>query len=339
MSLASTPGGDGRPPRVGLVLGAGGITGIAWLAGAVAAIRERTGWDPASADVISGTSAGAVVATVLAAGHDPRDLLVYAEEPESLRAAIARATAGRAREGLCVPRPASLGLAVRGLVATDPRRRAAGLSGLIPRGVRTGDEIRGLTHDAAAKGWPTQRELWLHAWDMHDGRLVTFGRDGAPDASVADAVVASCAVPGYYRPVRIGGRTYIDGGVRSLTNADRLLERRCDAVVIVTPFSSTQRGPWLDTTLFGAARRATAAWTAREAMRLRRAGVEVAVVHPAADDIRAMGLNPMDRARSRQVLETAQASVGARAGALLRGMRLHAPAVRRRVAADAPLAA
>lgn len=314
-----------RPPKIGLVLGAGGITGIAWLAGAVRAVREHTGWDPADADLIAGTSAGAVVATVLAAGGDPADLLVYAEEPAALEGAIRRATADRARDPLALPLPGSLGLAARGLVARDPRRRLASLSGLLPRGVRAGDEIRGLTHDAARRGWPRHTELWLHACDLRSGRLTTFGTPAAPPSTLADAVVASCAVPSYYRPVRIGDRLYVDGGLRSLTNADRLLGQGCDVVLCLSPFASRHRGPLVDTAVFGLARAATAARTAREVQRLRAAGTRVAVIEPATADIRAMGLNPMERRHSRRVLETATASVAARLDTALDGIALPAP--------------
>ena len=303
-----------RAPKVGLVLGAGGITGIAWLAGAVRAVREQTGWDPATADVICGTSAGAVVATVLAAGQDPNDLLTYAEDPPALAEAIAAATATRPADGIAVPWPGSLGLAASGLVTRDPRRRLASLSGLLPRGMRSGDEIRGLTHTAAqGAAWPRRQQLWLHAWDVRAGRLVTFGREDQPEAEIADAVVASCAVPGYYRPVTIGGRRYVDGGVRSLTNADRLLDQGCDVVVILSPFSSTQRGALIDTAIFGVARTATAARTAREARLLRSAGATVSVMGPTPADIRVMGLNPMERRHSRAVRDSALASVAARA--------------------------
>jgi NTE family protein len=314
-----------RRPRVALVLGAGGITGIAWLAGALAALREQTGWDPASADLITGTSAGAVAATVLAAGEDPAGLLRYAEDPDALDDAIARATADREPEGLAVPWPASVGLALSGLVTRD-RRRASSLAGLIPRGLRSADEIRGLTHDAAASGWPTRTELWLHACDMQTGRLETFGRRGAPESRLADAVVASCAVPGYYRPARIGYRRYVDGGLRSLSNADLLAGERCDVVLVLTPFSTRDRGALLDTAVFGAARAATASRTQREAQILREDGASVAVIAPTPDDVRAMGLNPMDRGRSRNVLETAAASLSPRFDALLDGIVLPAGA-------------
>ena len=294
-------------PRIGLVLGAGGITGIAWLAGAVRALEEHTGWAASSADILAGTSAGAIVATVLAADHDPCDLLVYGERPDTLKAATARATRRRDPEPRTLPLPVSLRLGLSGLLNPDTRR----LSGFLPTGVVSSDEIRGLTHAAASRGWPTRGELWLNACDARSGRLVTFGRLGSPEVPLADAVVASCAVPSYYRPVSIAGRRYIDGGVRSLTNADLLAGEGCDIVIVMSPFSSTERGPLLDTALFGVPRRATAMQTAREIARLREAGSQVVRIQPTSADIKAMGLNPMERAHSRHVMDTATASVAA----------------------------
>lgn len=314
MSLADRvhPRHAARRPRVGLVLGAGGITGIAWLAGALEALREHSGWDPAEAEIISGTSAGAVAATVLAAGHDPTGLLRFAEDPAALAAAIRRATDGRGRERPALPWPGSIPWAAAGLVARNPRHRLLSLTGLLPRGLRSSDEIRGLTHAAASGGWPQERRLWLHACDYRTGRPVTFGRDGAPAAELTDAVVASCAIPGYYRPVRIGDRHYVDGGLRSFTNADRLAGEGLDVALILAPFSTRERGPLADTALFGAARSFTAARIEREAATLRAEGTEVVVIDPAAADLRAMGLNLMDRSRSRHVVETAIDSVGGR---------------------------
>jgi NTE family protein len=325
-SLSAVGGRRRKPagPRVGLVLGAGGITGIAWLAGAVRALEEHTGWEASSADILAGTSAGAVVATVLAAGHDPCDLLVYGEQPDTLKAAIARALRGRDPEPRTLPLPVSLRLGISGLLNPGARR----LSGFLPTGVVSGDEIRGLTHEAASRGWPKGRELWLNASDAASGRHVTFGRRGTPAVPLADAVVASCAVPSYYRPVSIGGRRYVDGGVRSLTNADLLADEGCDIVIVMSPFSSTQRGPLLDTALFGVPRRATAMQTARELARLREAGSQAVCIQPSSADIKAMGLNPMERAHSRRVMDTATASVAALLPEALGDVDLIAPPAR-----------
>lgn len=328
---SSLGGRDRNPPetRVGLVLGAGGITGIAWLAGAVRALQEHTGWAASSADILAGTSAGAIVATVLAAGQDPCDLVVYGEEPQTLKAAIARAVRDRAAEPRTVPLPVSLRLGLSGLVNPNTRR----LSGFLPTGVVSGDEIRGLTHAAASQGWPKRCELWLNACDAQSGRHVIFGRRGTPEVPLADAVVASCAVPSYYRPVSIGGRRYVDGGVRSLTNADLLAGEGCDTVLVLSPFSSTQRGPLIDSALFGVPRRAAAIQTAREIARLQQAGSRVLSIQPTSADIKAMGLNPMERAHSRHVMETATASVAATLPEALGDINLIAPPVRSLAAA------
>jgi NTE family protein len=300
------------------VLGAGGITGIAWLLGALDAVREHSGWDPAGADVISGTSAGAVAGAVLASGAEPARLLTYAEDQDALDAAIARATRGRTRhQGRGLPWPGSLALAATGLLARRPtRERLAALVGVLPRGHRRTDEIRGLTHEACAGGWP-DRELWVHTCDYRTGERVTFGRVGAPDADLADAVAASCALPGFYEPVRIGERRFVDGGLRSFTNADALAGAGCDVVLCLAPFSGSARGPLLDTALLGAARGVTGLDLRREVADLERDGARVAVVEPAEEDLHVMGLNPMDRARSRRVLLTARASVAARLDDLL----------------------
>jgi NTE family protein len=315
-------------PRVGLVLGAGGITGVAWLAGAVRALEQHSGWHASSADIFVGTSAGAIVATVLAAGHDPCDLLAYGEQPELLKAAIERALHGREPEPRTLPLPVSWRLGVSGLLTPNMRR----LSGFLPTGVVSGDEIRGLTHDAVSEGWPANRELWLNAYDVESGRYVTFGRPGAPEVELADAVVASCAVPSYYRPVTIDGRRYVDGGMRSLTNADLLADDGCDIVIVFSPFASTQRGPLLDTAVYGVPRRATAIQTTREIARLQEAGAQVVCIQPTSADIKAMGLNPMERAHSRHVMDTATASVAALLPAAFRDVDLTGALPRRAVA-------
>ncbi|WP_354700893.1 patatin-like phospholipase family protein [Paraconexibacter sp. AEG42_29] len=316
--------------RVGVVLGAGGITGIAWLLGALEAVQAHTGWDPGTADVIAGTSAGAIAAVVVAGGIDNEQLLTMAEEQAVLDAAIADAVARRPGGTGGVPGmwPGSLALGISGLVSTDPRRRITSLTGFLPRGLRSGDEIRGLTRDAVAPGWPAERRLLLNACDFRTGDRVTFGADGAPPAPLEDAVVASCAIPGYYRPVRVGGRDYVDGGLHSLLNADVLNDAGCDVVLCLSPFASRERASLADTTIFGAARRASARNLANEAALLRATGTQVVTIEPAAAELHAMGLNMMDRSRSRRVLDTAAAGVGARIGALLDGIELPAAGAR-----------
>ena len=76
------------------------------------------------------------------------------------------------------------------------------------------------------------------AMDYDTGRRIAFGRAGAPPATMADAVMASCAIPGWYAPVAIGGRRYIDGGTLSPTSIDLLADRGLDEVIVLAPMAS-----------------------------------------------------------------------------------------------------
>ncbi|HYF26577.1 MAG TPA: patatin-like phospholipase family protein [Baekduia sp.] len=310
-----------RPPRVGVVLGAGGITGIAWLVGALEAVQRHTGWDPAEADIVSGTSAGAVAAAVLTSGVGLRSLLPYADD-DVLGAAVRRAMADREPDRGGAAWPASLPLGVAGLTAGSAWRRAASVTGFLPAGRRPTDEIRGLVHEAAGRGWPSHTQLWLHACDAATGRRVTFGRAGAPDAELSCAVAASAAVPAWYRPVTIGGRRYIDGGVTSLTNADALVDAGCDVVVCLTPFAARRRESLLGTAVLGPARAVASLRLAHEARLLREAGARVVTVEPGAEELRVMGLNPMERRHSREVVEVASEGVGRRVAQLFADVAL-----------------
>ena len=295
-----------------MVLGAGGITGIAWLLGALEAIRETTGWDPGDADVLCGTSAGAVAAVVTAARMPSEPLLRMAEDQSELDAAIARAT-GDAPVGHRLPLawPGSLALGLTGLAAADTQRRLSSLAGFVPAGFRSGDEIRGLVHDAAAGGWPTHTRLLVNATDYGSGQRVTFGAHGAPDVPLREAVTASAAVPGYYRPVRIGSGRYIDGGVVSFSNADLVARYEPDLVLCLSPFGTTVSGGRKDAAVFGPVRRAVAWQLRREVAQLRDAGTRVEIIEPTRADLDVMGLNIMERRHSRAVLHAARVSVAA----------------------------
>lgn len=298
--------------RIAVVLGAGGITGTAWLLGALQAIRETTGWDPADADVLSGTSAGAVAAVVTAARRPTEPLLRMAEDGSELDLAIARAT-GEAptHHRLPLAWPGSLALGLTGLAAGDTQRRLSSLAGFAPAGFRSGDEIRGLVHDAASGGWPERPRLLVNATDYRTGRRVTFGADGAPEASLAEAVTASAAVPGYYRPITIGGRRYVDGGLVSFSNADVVAPFAPDLVLCLSPFGTTVTGSRADAALFGPVRRAAAWQLRREATGLMAAGARVEIIEPTRADLDVMGLNVMERKHARAVLHTARVSTTA----------------------------
>jgi NTE family protein len=139
--------------------------------------------------------------------------------------------------------------------------------------------------------------LRIVAVERARGRRTVFGAASAPEASVGQAVEASCAVPGLFRPVNIAGRDYVDGGVWSPTNIDVLPARRGMNILCLTPTGRT-----------GAPRSPTFVWramsrsaTTLELVALRRKGATVRVIAPDLASARAMGENLMDRAPRERV--------------------------------------
>ena len=103
-----------------------------------------------------------------------------------------------------------------------------------------------------------------------------FGRDDAPAASLVDAVAASCAVPGYFRPVAVDGQRYVDGGVVSATNAGVLRRRELDAAIVISPMTGDGDSGFLSRRV-----RAFCARTLdREVRALERAGIRTLVLEP-----------------------------------------------------------
>jgi NTE family protein len=91
--------------------------------------------------------------------------------------------------------------------------------------------------------------LWICSVDLLTGRRAVFGRDeDLPPASVGEAVEASCAIPAVFRPVELGGRRYVDGGVHSPTNADVLADTDLDLdlVIVSSPMSASSGATRLD---------------------------------------------------------------------------------------------
>jgi len=146
--------------------------------------------------------------------------------------------------------------------------------------------------------------------DYATGRRVVFGSDVAPGARPADAVAASCAIPGFYHPVKIGGRRYVDGGVCSVSNLDLLLREEVDIAVCLNPSSSAARGAGGPIgQVAGAVRGAAHRRLEAEARKLRAAGVEVVTIEPTAADLAVMGHNLMSRGRRAEVTEQAYTTV------------------------------
>lgn len=306
-----------------LVIGCGGTLGFAWTA-AVLAELERQGWDPRSADVLVGTSAGAELVALLGAGVS--GAAIDAGSDPRVAAHLSSAAAPGRLPGL--PRPALPGL---GLTRAALRRRVdllAGLAGLLPRG---GGDPRWL-HDlgeslAGDDGWVTHPDTWLVAADARTGERLPLGRAGSPRARLGEAIAASWAIPGWFPPVEIDGRRLLDGGTVSPTSADLLLPEvasgRIDEVVIVPPMSSHGGAP-----ARGAARaerllrHPMTRRVDREVAALRAAGARVSRIEPTRADLAAMGANFMDAERLPEVRTTARRQAPALVSRRLRTLEI-----------------
>lgn len=325
---------DGRP-RIAIVLGAGGVLGHAFHAGVLAAIAEVTGFDARQADRLVGTSAGSVVAALLAGGMPAADLAAAAlgrpVSSEGARLASRRGAGTSPSPPEPDPsaarfRPAAPALLAR--LALRPWRYRPGVAAAaaLPAGriaiPGLASWIRGVVGDR----WP--EPLWVATVRLGDGRRVVFGRDDAPPADPVAAVSASCAIPAYYAPVEIAGERYLDGGVHSPTNADVLADGGFDLVVVVSPMSVAP--PDRRVTADLPARLFFAAQLRQERRVLERRGAAVLVFAPDRDDRAVMGVSPMAASRRDDVTRQAYASTLARLEALADDPRLGMLADRRR---------
>lgn len=302
--------------RTALVLSGGGIVGGAWMVGALHAIATETGWDPGSADHVIGTSAGAMVGAMLVTAMPAWLLRAYgAGEPVGAPGEDAAHPLGaNFRIHWTFPRPvlASPELALRSI--REPWKYGpAGILAWLPQGVISTAPLRAAIARFVPTGWAPHGNLWITAIDYDSGVRVVFGQDGAPKAGLADAVAASCAIPGFYHPVKIGSRRYIDGGMYSPANLDLAGDTGADLVVCINPLSTRERGGLLSAAgpLAALVRGDNRRMIDREAQVLRRAGKQVVLLEPRAADLRLMGLNYMSRRRLDRVVEAAVVSVTA----------------------------
>ena len=247
-----------------LVLGGGGITGAAWELGLIAGLAAR-GVDLTAADLVLGTSAGALAGAQVTSGVPLAELYQAQCAPSEVAVVAAMGRALMFRYGLAVFTPGSpararkrLGRLARASPPLAEAERRAVIGAWLP-----GHE------------WPAQR-LLITAVDADTGEWGTF--DSSSGVSLIEAVSASCAVPGVWPPVRINGRRWMDGGMRSAANAD--LAAGSDRVVVLAPL-------WRGMRVMPAA--------LRQCQQLAVAGSAVVLVTPNAESVTAMG-NLLDSA-------------------------------------------
>ena len=298
--------------RWGLVLGGGGVLGGAWTVGALAALQEVHGLDPRDAEMIVGTSAGSVTAALLGAGVAVDDLRAHqlGSPPSDPRLAAAAWDYDTSAGGARPPRPrfhaGSAALVTRNVSRWHRMPPTAVLAGLLPEGRGSLGAVGALVAGLVPRGWTPHPGVRVVALDYDTGHRVAFGSERAPAVDLPDAVMASCAIPGWYAPVSIGGHRYVDGGAWSATSADLLAELGLAEVFVLAPMVSFafDRPASL---LARAERRWRAQVTRRclrEVAKVYAGGTEVTVIGPGPEDLAAMGSNLMAAERRQQVLRT-----------------------------------
>ncbi|PTR31588.1 NTE family protein [Rhodococcus sp. OK519] len=285
----------------GLVIGCGGTLGAAWTVAALVAVRDALGWDPRGADALVGTSAGAELVTMLGSGIGVDEILAI-QLGESIHPVLAAHLAGAPGRLPPLPKPrlGSPGLLRRGLPTVT------GLSGLLPEGGGDAGWLDRLaTGVADAGGWVAHPATWLVAMDYATGERVAFGAQGAPNATLSEALRASWAIPGWMPSVRIDDRRFVDGGAASTASADLLAGRGLDEVIVLAPMASQGR-----IRASGAAvlerlmlRNWMSAGLDAECAALEAAGTRVIRVDATAEDLAVLGPNFMDDRRRLATLE------------------------------------
>ncbi|MEV3930587.1 MULTISPECIES: patatin-like phospholipase family protein [unclassified Streptomyces] len=253
-----------------LVLGAGGVTGTAWETGILHGLA-KAGVDLSTADLIVGSSAGAVVGAQLASGLVAVGDLYERQlaDPEDDKGA-----AGRLGP-VTILRYARAALSSR---TPDDYGRRLGALARDSRPATTAAERREMIASRLPSAqWP-QRHLLVAAVDASTGALHTFDRTGT--VPLADAVTASCAVPMVWPVVRVGGGSWIDGGVHSPANAQ--LAAGHERVIVIAPTATGNK-------VIVSAR--------AQAAELEAAGARVEVITPDAGTRKAIGRNSLDPAR------------------------------------------
>jgi NTE family protein len=306
--------------RVGLVLGGGGVVGQAYHSAVLAVLEHDHGFDARTAEVVVGTSAGAITGTLLRLGVSAEDLAAWTvKAPLSGEGDVMRSIAATPVPDLAPFRPLSvlrrpLGLPGRHMVQralTRPwqfRPLAAGMALLAPGRHDIVEQLAAL-RELEQPTWP-EPDLWICAVRRRDGRRVVFGRPGTPEVPIHLAVAASCAVPGYFAPVQIHGHGYVDGGVHSPTNAAILRNSGVDLVIVVSPMSGPA-GWWPD--FYSAARRHSTRLLGREVRALEAEGIRTVVFAPGEAEQRVMGTDMMSRARLNEVIQESFLAAGRRA--------------------------
>jgi predicted acylesterase/phospholipase RssA len=306
------------------------VTGAVYEIGCLRALDELLGRSVLDLDLYVGISGGAFVASILATGVSPREM--YDEAMTLTHSPLGVSGAPFFRLGSLEFLRRSVrapGVLSRALVTslTGEGRNLTDLAWAIfeflPPGLMESAPIQEYLHKVFLSRLGSDsfrdlpRELYVVAVDLDSGEAVAFGRDGFRDVPISKAVQASAALPGLYRPVRIGGRDYVDGGVRKTAHINLAIQSGADLVICVNPIV-----PYLNDTAGGPLRGHLSdrgvGWVLDQVMRIMLHGrmqygleryghdypkVDILLIEPTRDDVRMFGYNIMRYSARRVVAE------------------------------------
>ena len=308
--------------KLGLVLGGGGLIGMGYHAGALKALDEF-GIDPTAADLMVGTSAGSIMASYMRTGWTPTDFVDYAHGRHPNAERDERGTRDEVRR-LFEPMWKDNAERVRRLIGSGfaavasrgywgrigGRIPGARLRRAFPAGMYSTDETRERLSNDLPEEWPDGL-TYICATDLYSGKLVPFGREGSPEATLPDAALASTAIPGFFPPVSINGRRYVDGGVTSATSLNLAAQDGCKAIICIaplgykrddTPRSMKLYGPMFVRSMFARTLR-------KEVLEARNKGIDIFVIRPWVSELAAHGTNSMRYFDRAALVESAREGV------------------------------
>lgn len=251
-----------------LVLGGGGVAGIAWMTGLLAGLADAA-QDVTGADLLVGTSAGAAVAAQVGSGLSLDALFARQVDP-ALQAREIPVEVNMTEVA------AEFAALLAGATSAQDVQRRVGAYALAASTVSEADRLAAVESRLPSPQWPARR-LLLVAVDAETGETCVFDRDSGVD--LVAAVAASCAVPGIWPPVTISGRRYVDGGIRSSDNAD--LASGYARIVVLSPLGPDSPFP-------------TPLPLRAVVAQLRSEGAQVTVIAPDEASVAAIGTNPLN---------------------------------------------
>lgn len=283
-----------------LAIGCGGTIGGAWIVAALHHLEQQTGWDPRSAELLQGTSAGAEMVTILTGGGSVDDLVAMQREAGD-DPRLSRHLDATPPSVPPIPRP---GLPAASLLLNQ--RGHARLPGLLPQGRGDATWLQHLSERFLPDGALPARARMV-AVNTATGQRVAFGDPASPRATAGEALRASWAIPGWMPPVVVDGDRYVDGGAASTASVDLVPAGAGDTVYVIAPMASApgERVPGLG----GLAeqlvlRGPMSSKLHREVAEVRARGARVVLITPDRDDLAGLGPHFMNRNHRREAFES-----------------------------------